>query len=201
MRSAPAIGASALGLGLLWWHWPALAPWLVSIGRGSAGAVPAVVVLAEDPRRTEAALDRWLQQPGSLLVMQGSLPIQQAARVQLAARHPTPQSLARVRSLLCGHDTLGQLTCLAEALRGWRHPDSSPVIGSVVLVTGREHLPRALAIARIVLGGQGLPVEGLAADTVAPPEHPLRAWRDLLRAQLWRATGWDGRPPFLLRGT
>jgi hypothetical protein len=158
-----------------------------------------VVVLAEDPRRTEAALDYWLQLPKAWLVVQTGPPGQQASRLQLAERRPSAQALARVRSISCGLDTLSQLTCLAEAMRRWRRSASGPAIGSVTLVTGEEHLPRALAIGRIVLGSEGIAVTGLAARTDNAPEDPLRSYRDRLRAQLWRATGWDRRPPFLGR--
>ncbi len=177
---------------LLWWCWPGLAPSL-----RPAGGVSAVVVLAEDPRRTEAALDRWLPMTQAWLVVHTGPPGQQASQAQLTARAPSPQALSRVERLTCGRDTLGQITCLAVALRRWRQTPGGPAIGSVILVTGQEHLSRALAIAQIVLGGQGLTVTGFPADTQGVPEDPLRTQRDRLRAQLWRATGWDGRPPFL----
>jgi hypothetical protein len=155
------------------------------------------VVLAEDPRRTEAALDRWLPMTQAWLVVHTGPPGQQASQAQLTARAPSPQALSRVKRLTCGRDTLGQITCLAVALRRWRQTPGGPVIGSVILVTGQEHLSRALAIAQIVLGGQGLTVTGFPADTQGVPEDPLRIHRDRLRAQLWRATGWDGRPPLI----
>jgi hypothetical protein len=179
---------------LLWWSWPALAPRL-----HPAAGVPAVVVLAEDPRRTEAALERWLSLADAWLVVHTGPPGQQASQAQLMARAPSPQALNRVERLTCGHDTVGQLTCLAAALRRWRRSAGGPAIGSVLLVTGQEHLPRALAIARIVLGAEGVPVTGWPARTQAVPEDPLRTVRDRLRAQLWRATGWDGHPPVLGR--
>lgn len=158
-----------------------------------------MVVLAEDPRRTEAALDRWLSMADARLVVHTGPPGQKASQAQLMARAPSPQALNRVQWLTCGLDTVGQFTCLAEALRRWRRSPQGPAIGSVLLVTGEEHLPRALAIARIVLGAQGLPVTGWPARTQAAPEDALRTHRDRLRAQLWRATGWDGHPPFLGR--
>ncbi|MDM7935841.1 MAG: hypothetical protein QUV06_00045 [Cyanobium sp. CZS 48M] len=191
--------ASLLGLAagalLLWWCWPALAPRL----RPQSGAL-AVVVLAEDPRRTAAALEIWPRIPSAWLVPQAGPSLQRAVQAQLQARQLPPSLRERVRPLTCGLDTLGQITCLAEALRHWRRSPNGPAIGSVLLVTGEEHLPRALAVARIVLGSQGLPVSGWHANTQAAPEDPLRTQRDRLRAQLWRATGWDGHPPFLGRG-
>ncbi|MBC1262443.1 hypothetical protein FQK07_14535 [Synechococcus sp. BSF8S] len=187
----PLLGVAAGAL-LLWWCWPALAPRL----RAPSGAL-AVVVLAEDPRRTAAALEIWPRIPSAWLVPHAGPSLQRAVQAQLQARRLPPSTRERVRPLTCGLDTLGQLTCLAEALRRWRRSAGGPAIGSVLLVTGEEHLPRALAIAHIVLGAEGLAVTGCPARTQAAPEDPLRTQRDRLRAQLWRATGWDGHPPFL----
>ncbi|MCT0219817.1 hypothetical protein KQ304_12590 [Synechococcus sp. CS-1329] len=184
----------AAGALLLWWCWPTLAPRL----RPRSGSL-AVVVLAEDPRRTEAALEIWPRIPAAWLVPHAGPSLQRAVQAQLQARPLPPSLRERVKPLTCGLDTLGQLTCLAEALRRWRRSANGPAIGSVLLVTGEEHLPRAMAIARLVLGAEGLPVTGWPARTKAAPEDPLRTQRDRLRAQLWRATGWDGHPPFLGR--
>jgi uncharacterized SAM-binding protein YcdF (DUF218 family) len=71
----------------------------------------------------------------------------------------------------------------------------------VTLVTDQPHLPRALAVAETVLGGDGIRVKGVGVPIDQPAEQPLRRLRDQLRAQLWRATGWDGRPAFLQRQT
>lgn len=175
----PAIAVAA------WLNWPWLAPWLQPASGGAA-----IVVLAEDPRRTTAALDLWQRDPSRQLVIQGFPYLQGIARRQLAARRPQQAALARVASLTCGVDTVGQITCLADWIR--RHRSSRP-IGLVTLVTDRPHLPRALAIARTVLGSRGIRVQGLAVPIDEPAENPLRRLRDQLRAQFWRATGWDGR--------
>lgn len=177
MTSAIAAGA--------WLIWPWLAPWLKPAAGGSA-----IVVLAEDPRRTTAALDLWQQHPSRQLVIQGFPYLQGIAHRQLAARRPGPAALARVTSLTCGVDTVGQITCLADWIRS--HSRTMP-IDQVTLVTDQPHLPRALAIAETVLGSRGLRVEGVGVPIDEPAEHPLRRLRDQLRAQLWRATGWDGR--------
>ncbi len=169
----------------VWLTWPWLAPRL----RPAAGG-GAIVVLAEDPRRTTAALDLWQQEPSRQLVIQGFPYLQGIARRQLAARQPGPAAMERITTLTCGVDTVGQLTCLADWVR--RHRETLP-LGQVTVVTDRPHLPRALAIAETVLGGEGIRVHGMGVPIDEPAENPLRRVRDLMRAQFWRATGWDGR--------
>jgi hypothetical protein len=173
-----------LGVCSLWWHWPQIAVVLPLRGRSTA-----IVVLADDPRRTEAALDFWQQQPQQSLCILGSLSLQMASREQLERRGLDPNTL-KLDALLEGADTVGQLTALSNRL--------PHAIGRVTMITDQAHRDRALAIARHALGAQGIRVESPASTqlpTSSHPEHSLRRYRDVLRVQLWRATGWDGRPP------
>ena len=184
-RSAATIlSAAAAGLSLLlWWFWPQVAPALKRRPR-SPGAI---AVLAEDPRRTELALELWERQPGSTLWVLGSPPIQQASLAQLY-RRGIKLDPDRYRVLMAGDDTVGQLTALSRVL-----PASE---GRLLLITDSAHRDRALTIARQALGGHGVQVDA-PAKAVLPPvtqeETFERRLRDLLRVQLWRATGWDGR--------
>lgn len=146
-----------------------------------------IAVLADDPRRTELALDLWQRQPRSGFWVLGSSSLQQATFRQLARRglRPAPE---RYRMLLAGDDTVGQLTALSRVL-----PSS---VCQVLLITDSAHRDRALAIARQALGSRGVRVISPARDVLPPvnrPEALRRRWRDVLRVQLWRATGWDGR--------
>ncbi|WP_188021060.1 ElyC/SanA/YdcF family protein [Synechococcus sp. RS9907] len=168
--------------GLLWWHWPKLA--LLLPLRGPATAI---VVLADDPRRTEAALDLWQQLPEQAFWILGSDSLQRASQQQLLSRGLDPSS-PRLGVLLQGDDTVGQLTSLSGRL-----PQS---IGRVMLITDQSHRDRALAIALQALGTQGIHVQAPPARQLppaSPPEDPLRLHRDVLRVQLWRICGWDGR--------
>lgn len=76
----------------------------------------------------------------------------------------------------------------------------------VLLVTSSYHMPRAVAIAHIMLGAAWRPpsarepVEAVGIDFEAYPVESSRAleprwkiWRDSLRAWIWRLTGWDFR--------
>ena len=174
--------ALLLGAGVLWWNWPRLAPALPLRGRSTA-----IVVLADDPRRTEVALDLWQQQPEQPLWILGSPSLQLASRQQLDRRGFDPSN-PQLGALLAGDDTVGQLTALSQRL--------PQPIGRVNLITDQAHRDRALAIARHALGGLGIQVASPLAEQLPPafpPEDPLRLQRDVLRVQLWRATGWDGR--------
>lgn len=169
---------------LLWWWWPQLAPWLAG---SCTPAHRVIAVLADDPRRTVLALDLWERQPSSVLWVLGGSALQQAS-LQLLNRRGLIPSPDRYRMFEVGNDTVGQLTALSRAL-----PSSSC---AVLLVTDRSHRDRALAVARQALGERGLQVETPPPALLPPgrpPEAPHRLLRDVLRVQLWRATGWDGR--------
>jgi len=145
-RKPPALVALAAVAASGWLAWPWLAPTLWPAAGGAA-----IVVLSEDPRRTTAALDLWQQDPTRQLVIQGFPYLQGIARRQIAARQPGPAALARVTTLTCGVDTVGQLTCLADWIRS---QSGSLPLGQVTLVTDQPHLPRAQTIAEIVLGAK-----------------------------------------------
>ena len=169
-------------LAALWWWAPRLAPLLPASAKRRA-----IVVLADDPLRTEVALDLWEREPHSQFWILGGPYLLLASWDQLDQRRIAVED-PRLGTLLQGEDTVGQLTLLSERLpREVRH---------VTLVTDRSHSRRSLLIARLALGGRGIHVQ-VPPDTVLParlpPENPLRRWRDGLRVQLWRAIGWDGR--------
>jgi hypothetical protein len=144
-------------------------------------------VFADDPRRTEVALDLWQRETRNSLWVLGNSPLQQASLRQLARRGLRPHP-DRYHMLQEGDDTVGQLTALSRVL-----PSR---VCAVLLITDSAHTNRALAIARHALGGRGVQVEAPAPallPQVDQQETPRRRLRDVLRVQLWRATGWDGR--------
>ena len=151
------------------------------------GGALAVVVFADDPRRTEAALDLWQKPSQQTLWILGSSPLQLATQRQLQRRglnnnHP------RLMALLDGEDTVGQATALATRL-----PNE---VGRVLLVTDQAHRNRALAVSRYALGTYGIEVSAPPIHqlpTALSQEKTLRLYRDVLRVHLWRLCGWDGR--------
>jgi hypothetical protein len=89
--------------------------------------------------------------------------------------------------LLQGFDTATQITALAHWLR---HQPSS-CSAQVWIATDPDHTARAVVLARIALGSQGIRVG--PADWPTPSSAKRRKLlRDALRLTLWRATGSTG---------
>ena len=180
-----------ISLGSLWWFWPLLAPtWAQWLGwRAPRGAV---VVLAEDPRRTKVALDLWLQHPEKEFWILGWPTHQKRFQDQWQERGFNPAH-PQLRTLLEGEDTVGQFTALSHYL--------SSDVGQLIVVTDQAHRDRSQVIASWVMGARGVEVQsphpGLLPKTTSK-ESVWRRYRDLLRVQLWRAVGWDGREIGLL---
>jgi len=97
---------------------------------------------------------------------------------------PPPQPLPE---LLKGYDTATQITALADWLR--TQPVPSP--HRVWIATDPDHTARAVLLARIGLGSQGIRVGPADWPTSSPSEH-RKLLRDALRLTLWRATGSTG---------
>ena len=186
-RRFPVFTLLLLGLGL----WRVL-PALQNSGRGPSalfvrGAPEVITVFVEDPQRSVTAVKLWKDRPGSMLVLQGSSASQAINRQALQDRGVTTDGPGRVVVLTQGCDTFGQLTTLARFL------SRQPKPGRLTVVTSPAHLERSVAIATIVLGSGGWRVEGVPANTEDNrPESHWRLWRDQVRAQIWRLTGWDG---------
>jgi hypothetical protein len=177
------------GAALLWWFWPWMRPIPPPSAMGKPGIPEVISVFVEDPQRTIWAMDMWKQRPGSLLILQGRPDSQAANRAYLQSQGKWPEDQRGLVALSPGCDTVGQLTALTLWLRNQHRP------GRVTMVTSMEHLPRTMAIARILLGSDGWLVEGLPVSTEdGRDESVVRLRRDQFRAQLWRATGWDGAP-------
>lgn len=182
----------------IWWFWPQLAPQIVHRDF-VVGPRQAIVVFADDPQRTEFALDLWQQHPEAMIWVLGEASLQRAAIAQMEQRAILPTS-AHYRSLLDGEDTVGQLVALSFVL-----PSS---LQSIILVTDRSHRARALAVAQQAIGSTGIDVSAPPTSSLPPlrypshsPETGLRLVRDILRVQFWRATGHEARSllsPFLL---
>lgn len=168
-----------LPLALGWLVWPLVRPRL-----WPAHGRPLVVVL-DGYHRLEGGrrLQRQRQAPLLLIICPATL-----------RYATTPAALSQeqgpVELLQQGFDTATQMTALAQWL-----PASPWPVAEVLLVSDREHLPRAGLAAQLALGGQGIRVTPVAAPP-APPEMlhrlregPLSAARDALRITAWRACG------------
>ena len=97
---------------------------------------------------------------------------------------PPPQPTAE---LLQGFDTASQITALAR----WLRHQPSLRSARVWIATDPDHTARAVVLARIALGSQGIRVG--PADWPTPSFAERRKlFRDALRLTLWRATGSTG---------
>ena len=89
--------------------------------------------------------------------------------------------------LLQGFDTATQITALAH----WLRHQPSPRIARVWIATDPDHTARAVVLARIALGSQGIRVGPADLPTPSSAER-RKLLRDALRLTLWRATGSTG---------
>lgn len=171
-----------------WWFWPWLRPGLSEPG----SADEAIAVLADDPLRSAHALTLWHQRPQAMLVVLGPAWQQRMVSLQLLALPQEQRPPGRRMAIAAGDDTVGQLTALSRWVGA---QPGGPPFRRLVLVTDPPHLRRAAAVARIVLGIHGVRVIPAASPRRpnAVAENPWRLRRDQLRAQLWRASGEDGR--------
>ncbi len=164
------LGTSAAGLWLAW-------PWIVPLVSPvpTPGPVRDLLVVLDGGSGRFAAADRISQslpQPLRRLLIRcprGTRPPQ-----------PTPE-------LLQGFDTATQITALAH----WLRHQPSPRSARVWIATDPDHTARAVVLARIALGSQGIRVGPADLPPPSPSEHH-KLLRDALRLTLWRATGSTG---------
>jgi len=107
-------------------------------------------------------------------------------RLLIRCPRGTPPPLP-IPELLQGFDTATQITALAH----WLRHQPSPHSARVWIATDPDHTARAVVLARIALGSQGIRVSPADLPTSSPSEH-RKLLRDALRLTLWRATGTTG---------
>jgi uncharacterized SAM-binding protein YcdF (DUF218 family) len=82
-------------------------------------------------------------------------------------------------------DTITNFTTLVDVLQQ-QH------IRHIYLITCDFHMPRATAIATIVLGHRGIRVTPIVVPSPKPRESSLRVGRDIVRSIVWMFTGQTG---------
>ena len=144
--------------------------------------------------------------PDAIFVLGGSIAREREA-AKLAAQHPqmsvwvssgTPADYVRRHVFQPANidegrlhldyravDTVTNFTTLVDDFQ--RHN-----IRSLYLVTSDDHMPRAKAIADVVLGSRGIKIYPIAVPSGRAPEPWEKVWRDRLRSILWLCTGWSG---------
>ena len=89
--------------------------------------------------------------------------------------------------LLRGYDTVTQITALAN----WLQHRQALLPQRIWIATDPDHTARATLLARIGLAGRGIQIQPDPPPTPSPSEH-RKLLRDVLRINLWRATGSTG---------
>ena len=172
MKAGLAAAVVLLASGL-WLAWPWIVPLVSPVPPSTAGS-DLVVVLDGGSGRFAAAdrIGHALPNPPHRLLIR-------CPRATLPPQ-PTPE-------LLQGFDTATQITALAH----WLRHQPSPRNARVWIATDPDHTVRAVVLARIALGSQGIRVG--PADWPTPSSGERRKLlRDALRLTLWRATGSTG---------
>lgn len=143
----------------------------------------AVLVLGGDPKREEAAAQLARFDPALEVWVSTGIPYEQSQQIFQSAG----LSSSRVHWDYRATDTVTNFTTLVAALqrRQVRH---------VYLVTSDFHIPRAKAIATIVLGSRGIIFTPVAVSPTSPrsPEPITQIIRDTGRAIFWLLTGHTG---------
>jgi uncharacterized SAM-binding protein YcdF (DUF218 family) len=82
-------------------------------------------------------------------------------------------------------DTVTNFTTMVNRLEQQR-------IQHIYLITSSSHMPRASAIATLVLGSRGIRFTPVNVPSQTEAESPLRIGRDIARSVLWLFTGQTG---------
>ncbi|MEM9137134.1 MAG: YdcF family protein [Cyanobacteria bacterium P01_F01_bin.42] len=122
--------------------------------------------------RSHPELDIWISS--------GSLP--QESELIFAQMQATTD---RVNLDYSATDTLSNFTTILPQLQAAN-------VQHIYLVTSDYHMPRAQAIATVVLGSRGIIVSPVAISSARPKESLGHVMRDVLRSVFWLATGKTG---------
>ena len=187
------IGLSLGAAATIWWFWPWWRPPEPPVLSNQDSRPVVVGVDGSSFRRIQTALSAWRAMPGARLVVMDLGASQSYTELRNAAF--TQEEMKRVSVISTCGDTLTMSADWASFLR--RMPGAP---GQMLIVTSPDHLERLTAILQVMLGGDGWRLEGMPSEVAEnPPESILRTWRDQLRAQFWRATGFSGKDLFVCK--
>lgn len=153
----------------------------LSIAADQAPYPQAILTLGGDPKREKAAAELAKHYPSlEVWVSTGETPQRSTAIFRSAGIAGD-----RVHLDYRAVDTVTNFTTLVSDLQQRQ-------IQHIYLVTSDFHMPRAKAIATIVLGSQGIAFTPVAVPSDRSPEMTIRVVRDCLRSLLWIVSGRTG---------
>ncbi len=156
-------------------------PLRLTVARIQAPLPQAFFILGGDPARENftAEIARWYP---SLEIWVSSPPEPDKTRKVFQAADIVDK---RLHINICAVDTVTNFTTLI--------PDfNKHKIQHLFLITSDFHMPRAKAIATLILGSQGIAFTPLSVPSNRPKESTLHILRDIARAMLWIVTGRTG---------
>jgi uncharacterized SAM-binding protein YcdF (DUF218 family) len=156
-------------------------PVRLAIAQAQAPRPQAVLVLGGEPAREQAAAQLARAYPDLEVWVSTGEPVEKSEAIFRAAQ----VDRQRVHLDFQATDTVTNFTTLIPAFQQRR-------IQHVYLVTADFHMPRAKAIATLVLGSQGITFTPVATPSDRPPETQMRTLRDSGRSLLWIFTGRTG---------
>jgi uncharacterized SAM-binding protein YcdF (DUF218 family) len=142
----------------------------------------AILVLGGDPGRETAAAQLARHYPGLEVWVSGGSNLPEPT---FAVFNAAGVKRDRVHLDYRATDTVTNFTTLVA---DFKQRD----IQHLYVVTSDFHIPRAQAIATLVLGSQGIAFTPVAIPSDRPSEDPARLVRDSVRSVLWIATGKTG---------
>ncbi|AFY30855.1 YdcF family protein [Calothrix sp. PCC 7507] len=156
-------------------------PIRIAIASLQAPFPQAFLVLGGDPKREEYAAELANYYPTLDIWVSSGFPPEKAHAIFKSANIPS----SRVHLDYRATDTVTNFTTLVGDLqqRGIQH---------VYLITSDIHMPRAKAIATLILGSRGITFTPVRVPSSEPEESLLRIVRDSGRSLLWIVSGRTG---------
>ena len=182
----PGQARATAGFGLVEWLSVLLVTfgivWLLGRSDESPAPAPQLILVAGGYEYRERHAARLARESGLPVLVTGGISHDYGTRLFRTAQVPSNQVSRDDRA----HDTLENFTTSLAALRQRK-------VRHILLVTGSDHMPRALLVGRIVAGSRGILVTPEAVDCGEDchPESPLKRLADAGRAVVWAITGHD----------
>lgn len=141
----------------------------------------AILMLGGSPVRPRFTAQFAQRHPSLDIWVSSGLPPEQVCPILRAANIPANRIHLDYQAV----DTVTNFTSLVDDFKRLQ-------IRHLYLITSDFHMPRAKAIATIVLGSQGIAFTPVAIPTDRPPESWFFILLDTGRALLWLLTGYTG---------